>query len=253
MKSKIFSEVPFTGTYKKESPDGVTYMDQGKLPLFPPTIDLEYTFEFCRLLVSTYFHHHINEIRASSNWRSPEKYFFDQRMDELYSRVISDLEQAKKKLLQDHHIIDQYPRIATESIFERSSFNRGAIIDLDSKIQSSPDLEQKLEEAFGIQDKTTSEISRKIRLKNRVTVEIDDSNIPFGDITLLVPFKITKEIYEQVRDFLFAQLKSKNPRIDTTNPLVYNCAWRFQHEQGHYLIAKVFEKDIEQLPKQNYT
>lgn len=243
--SKIFPSVPFTGTYKKECLDNVTYMDEGKLPLFPPTIGLEYNFEFCRLLVNTYYRHHSNEIKASANWRSPEKYFFDTRMDELYFRIIFDLQQAKEKLMKDPQIIDQYPGIAIESISGRSRFNRMAIIDLEGKTQSFPDIEQKLEDAFGIRDRTTFETFRKVTLNNRVTVEVHDR-----DIALLVPFKVTKEVYEQVRDFLFAQLKSKNPRIDTTNHNVYNCAWFFQHEQGHYLIREVFQRDIEQLPKQ---
>ena len=249
--SKIFPEATFTGTYKKECPDDVTYMDQGKLPLSTPSIDLEYTFEFCRLIASTFYHHSTNEIKASSRWESPEKCFFDSRMDELYSRIMSDLEQAKQKLIRDDpHIIDRYPHIANTGIFDRSMFNRMAVMNVDYEENPFLGLEQKLDESFGVSEvESPVENFRKINLKNRVSLEIGDNFIPKG-ITILAPFKVTRKIYEQVRDFLSEQLKSKNPRIDTTNHHVYLCAWRFQHEQGHYLIEEVFKKDIEQLPKQ---
>lgn len=243
--SRIFTEIPFTGTCKKQCLDE-TFRDQGKLPLFPPEIHLEYEFEFCRLLVDT--SRCRNEVEASSSWKSPEKYFYDQRMDELYLRILSELEQAKQKLIKDPHIIDCYPRIVT-GISGRFRFNRMALMVIDPEEQPFSGLEQKLRESFGVSKvEIPVENYKKIKLKNKVSLELDNRILP--NVAIFVPFNVPEEVYKQVRDFLFEQLKSKNPRIDTSNHHVYFCQWIFQHEQGHYLIEEVFQKDIEQLPKQ---
>ncbi len=254
--SKIFEEIPFAGTYKKQCPDDVTFKDQGKLPLSPPEIRLEYKFEFGRLVISTAGLNDMNFINGSTGWEAPEKNFYDTRMDDLYTRLLKMLEDSRRELISRPEI-GRYPSLLSLDVQKDANFRRAAVIDVEYSEEDLPfsHLEQELKKLYEISEsKSFPTVPLHLELNNGIILQFYNESL--GAISIVAPSHFPKEEYEKLKLFFLENpvLKEREPNINTKNIHVYNSHFRIIFgNEGHPLLEQAFKTDIEQLPKQEYT
>jgi hypothetical protein len=246
MISKLFKGIPFTGTYRKECPDGVTYKDEGKLPLTPPTICLEYKFDSFTLGVE--MSNSTTENAVSKIWAAtkPEKNVLDNKIDELYLETLSRLEKARHDALKNPAVAERCPGLQSMKIPKCAHFARL----LTMQAQHCPEetvskLEAELNEAYGISCVEKLPELRHIYLKNGAVVQLSDvAGTDYITMVLCVNF----ENHEELKDLLMKALKEQNPVMDMSNPHMCKCAWHVNmHGQGYYVLESMLKEDIAML------
>lgn len=259
--SKVFREDPvqFTGSYKKECPDEVTYKDQGKLPLYHPEIRLDYQFPFCRLSVSIEDHGScpINEVNADAElYRYPKRDLFEPRMDKLYLTTIENIEKARQQVVQNPDIFEMYPRLDSQDIYEDSHFWRDVVIQIKHCLESEEymsSLEKEISKKYGlsnIKDVTDSLLGlygRQVYLRNEVMIYFNHFRSSDEDkISIVLPVSFPKEKFEEIKEFFLKHklLKKRSPNISD-----FGDRWRLALKKGGcYLLGGIFKEDADLLP-----
>jgi hypothetical protein len=256
--SKVFEglNIPFTGEHNQECADGVTYHDEGKMPLFLPSANLRYEFDFGFLEVKTGMEvsGQVNEVRASGDFmKFPERDVFDPRLDNLCLAVNMWIEDAHEELKLNHDLLERYIFFKNMNLFERAQYHKFISLFTEGYTKEQAlALEEQLEDKFGIsayEDYHDDECT-KLWLENNIIVDLQ----AYLECNLIIGASITAEKQEflSVKDFIIGSdcLEGSNPRfIEKSDYLNKGHAWSITlPEEGNWILQEAFREDIKQLP-----
>lgn len=240
MDSRIY---PFEFTaLRREGIEDMTFMDEGHLPVFPASVQLNYTSPTFRMTATLDGRDYFSRLSAHN---IPEADFFDEGIAEAYHLSIDRLAKAHDTVSES--VVQRYfPQIHTLSLEKAATFRRSA------RVQLPEPLGQRVQ---SLVDTLLSRYGGRVVDENPLLTILTDSGIAvqhhtasYGeDLTIVLDETKKQEDLEELRRHIRGTLPEIEIPTDTTHNA--NVQWRIDLPNikgGYHLLEEMLREDIEQ-------